>query len=118
MVQIYGLIDPVTHVVRYVGQTSKLNARYRAYVSGKDQTTGAWVRSLPQPPHLVVFDTVEQKRVPRKRFAATAQATKYVHVSIIAETKWIKRFRRTLLNQKMRSNSASTWDWLVNPDEK
>jgi hypothetical protein len=34
-------------------------------------------------------------------------------VALAAETKWIKRFRRTLLNRLMRENSPVAWDSLV-----
>jgi predicted GIY-YIG superfamily endonuclease len=57
MCYIYALIDPLTHLVRYVGQTSDLDKRYRIHCSGKDAATGEWVRSLPQPPILALLET-------------------------------------------------------------
>jgi hypothetical protein len=37
--------------------------------------------------------------------------------AIKAETKWLKRFRRTTLNKNQRENEPSTWDALINPSE-
>jgi hypothetical protein len=114
---IYALVDPLTHLVRYVGQTMRMDPRYRVHCSGKDPSTGMWVRSLPQAPILVLLETVEQKIVPCKGLASTRSNSQLIKASTIAETKWIKRFRRTLINTRTRENSRSTWDWLTNPDE-
>jgi predicted GIY-YIG superfamily endonuclease len=107
---IYALVDPLTHLVCYVGQTENLKHRYFNHCSGKDACTGEWVRSLPQSPTLVILQTVECKRVPRNGLSDIKEST-------VAETKWLKRFRRTIINRRTRDNSAHTWDWLVNPDE-
>jgi GIY-YIG catalytic domain len=114
MSYIYALIDPLTHLVRYIGQTTNLESRFRQHCSGKDSTTGAWVRSLAQPPVLAVLETVEQGQisVPRQ-----GRRTGYVTKATIAETKWLKRFRRSVHNPKTRENCPATWDWLRNPDE-
>jgi len=36
---IYALVDPLTHIVRYVGQTGNLDSRYRVHCSGRDSAT-------------------------------------------------------------------------------
>ncbi len=41
----------------------------------------------------------------------------YTSLSTFAETKWIKRFRRTLVNKRTRDNAPLIWDSLVNPTE-
>jgi hypothetical protein len=113
---IYALIDPDSHVVRYVGQTTNIKNRYQTHCSGKDLSTGAWVKSLSQPPHLLILETANDNYVSRKD-RTIWQSTTYLRASTIAETKWIKRFRRTVLNKRLRENSRTTWDRLVNKDE-
>jgi predicted GIY-YIG superfamily endonuclease len=99
---IYALVDPTTRIVRYVGQTANLQERYALHCSGKEATTGEWVRSLVWvKPFLLILDTITD--------SAKVTAT---------ETKWIKRFRRTVLNKKRRNNDRATWDSLVNPGER
>jgi hypothetical protein len=88
------------------------------HCSGKDSATGTWVKSLPQAPALVLLETAEEKTVPIKGIAAARGNSQLIQVSTVAETKWIKRFRRTILNARTRENSRTTWDWLLNPDEK
>jgi len=107
---IYALVDPLSHLVRYVGQTTNLDARYLSHCSGKDKCTGEWVRSLPQSPTLVILQTVEHKKVKRNELPDITE-------TIAVETKWLKRFRRTIINKRTRENSVHTWDCLTNPDE-
>ena len=102
---VYGLIDPRDHQVRYVGQTQQLEQRYLSHCSGGSTCTAEWVRSLaPLKPVLVLLAEVEHSWY--NAYPATE-----------SETKWIKRFRRTVLNVRTRKSSPSTWDRLVNPDE-
>jgi hypothetical protein len=105
---VYALVDPKTHLVRYVGQTQQWEQRY-AFHCSPHRTRGCtaeWVRSLePLNPILVLLEVVEHP------FYDSYPAT-------VAETKWIKRFRRTVLNVRTRKNSPSTWDRLINPDEQ
>ena len=117
MYYIYALVDPLNHLVRYVGKTANLDARYRVHCSGKDGSTGVWVKSLPQPPVLVLLETVEEKTVPVKGVSSARCNSQLIQASTVAETKWIKRFRRTALNTRTRENSRTTWDWLVNSGE-
>lgn len=109
---IYALVCPTTHVVKYVGQAINIDARYRHHWSGKDITTGEWVRKLKAPPFLLILEVVERKRIP-----APGCIDKTIEASTYAETKWIKRFRRTVFNARTRLNSVDTWEYLVNPDE-
>ena len=66
MFYIYVLVDPVSHLVRYVGQTVNLDTRYREHCNG-DKCTGEWVRSLSQPPALILLESGEQRDIPRPR---------------------------------------------------
>ena len=102
---IYALVDPKTHIVRYVGQTQQLDQRYAVHCSGSAGCTAAWVKSLaPLKPVLVLLAEVGHP------YWDSYPATE-------CETKWIKRFRRTVLNERTRKNSPSPWDRLTNPDE-
>jgi hypothetical protein len=102
---VYALVDPKTHLVCYVGQTQQWEHRFAIHCSGSGGCTAEWVRSLaPLKPILVLLAEVEHP------YYDSYPAT-------VAETKWIKRFRRTVLNVRTRKNSPSTWDRLVNPDE-
>lgn len=101
---VYALVDPVTRLVRYVGQTQQLDTRYACHCGGSG-CTADWVKSLrPLKPVLVILAVVEHS--PWNSYPATE-----------CETKWLKRFRRTVINSRMRKNSPSTWDHLVNPGE-
>ena len=117
---IYGLADPETHLVRYVGQTTQLlQLRYRAHCSGNVPATGAWARSLRErgrEPILLILQTGDDVMVPVKGQAGRGRQRK-IRAAADAETKWIKRFRRTLLNRAVRSSCKATWDYVVNPDE-
>lgn len=98
---VYGLVCPDAHVVRYVGQTQYLRARYLEHCRGH-KTTEAWTRTLSAPPTLVLLEKVD---APGNELLRAARA---------CETKWLKRFRRTVINKDMRHNDAATWDRLVN----
>ena len=107
---IYALVDPATHLVRYVGKTRQLlEARYQNHATGNCKGTAAWVHTLSAPPVLILLETGEERRIPRLGIGSGSIAA-----SAFAETKWIKRFRRTVINKDTRQNSATTWDWLHN----
>ena len=113
MYRIYALVDPTSRLVRYVGRTHHaLETRYVAHASGSTRGTALWVRTLALPPVAVLLEIGEEKRISRKGQAGTISAGAF------AETKWIKRFRRTIINDLQREVSPTTWDWLVNPDER
>jgi predicted GIY-YIG superfamily endonuclease len=97
---VYGLIDPTTRLVRYVGQTRNMSQRYEQHCRGRQKCTGAWVRSLSTKPVLVVLEVLTGPDVLRDSYAS--------------ETKWIKRFRRTVINERTRDTGPGTWDRLIN----
>jgi hypothetical protein len=101
---VYGLINPVTHEVKYVGRTSALRARYREHCRGASRSTKAWVSTLPSDPLLVVLETVR----------ADGDGSTLQLRANDCETKWLKRFRLTVINQRLRDNSPQAWDALVN----
>ena len=97
---VYGLIDPTTRLVRYVGQTRDVSKRYEQHCRGRQPCTGAWVRSLSTKPASVVLEVLSGPDVLRASFAC--------------ETKWIKRFRKTVINERTRDTCPAVWDILVN----
>jgi predicted GIY-YIG superfamily endonuclease len=102
---IYALAEPKTGVVRYVGRTQNLPERYAQHCRGT-HCTAAWVRTLEARPVLVVLQTIS--------------APAYVDADVLSracETKWIKRFRRTIFNRYKRESFPVVWDALVNPGE-
>lgn len=105
MFEIYALVDPVTGIVRYVGRTQNLISRYAQHCRGTP-CTAAWVASLTSRPVLVRLQTVTAKS--------------YLDADVLAracETKWIKRFRRTVINRYKRESFPVVWDALVNIEE-
>ncbi len=99
---IYGLICPHSHEVKYVGRTRDLCERYTEHCRGTAKATRHWVRELQSPPVLVLLDTV------------SCPGNLLERVANDCETKWIKRFRKTVINKRLRDNSPHTWDTLVN----
>jgi hypothetical protein len=127
---IYGLICPLTLEVKYVGQTINLNSRTKGRTHTRHDTeVHAWISSLGYlRPYRVILEQ-GTNRVVRVRTLAvrkpgagrTPCGYKDVWLSSCLETKWIKRFRHTVLNR--RSNQIPTiYDALTNPplpwDEK
>jgi len=106
---VYGLIDPRSHVVRYVGQTRALKARFAEHRRGACTSTKDWVvemwASTHVPPVLVVLAEVH------------GAGNGLIRDAHACETKWLKRFRRTVDNKRLRDNGPSVWDALINPME-
>jgi hypothetical protein len=114
---IYALVDPVAHLVRYVGQTMQPPAtRYRQHCEGHELTTGPWVWSLPAPPVFVLLEVGEMQRVAVGSYGQRKQRVEYTSSATVAETKWIKRFHRDLINRRLRDNCAQVWDALINKE--
>jgi GIY-YIG catalytic domain len=106
---IYALVDPHTRHVRYVGRTrltpaKRLEEHLALAGAGRQKPLYAWIRSLQDKPIIVILQEVEG-------------VLGYRNSPQAVETKWIKRFRRTALNENQRANSPSTWDRLTNHGE-
>lgn len=110
---IYALVDPNNHVVRYVGQCHSLHERYISHLNVANYSEGpvyGWIRGIaPAKPVLVLLETVVRNRQVEVR---TGQ---YRQLSSVVEAKWLKRFRRTVLNVNKRQCLA--FDDFVNPAE-
>jgi hypothetical protein len=100
--RVYGLIDPATHRVMYVGRSRALLARYAEHCRGACKSTQAWVGSLTARPVLVVLETVH------------GTGSEIERLGNDCETKWIKRFRKSVINKLLRDNCPDTWDRLIN----
>ena len=86
---IYGLAEPHTGRVRYVGKTTgDPRSRYRNHATGNCPGTQAWVRSLPAAPFLVVLE--EGTEAMRKRIGGVGH------------------------NKRTRENAPSVWDAVTN----
>lgn len=107
MKMIYGLLDPVTHEVKYVGQSANPELRRQMHMSlakRGDKPVHHWVKGLlPLEPVLVVLERVENRRV------------RGVALASVMEAKWLKRFRRTMLNYDKKQCAA--YDEFVNAPE-
>jgi hypothetical protein len=94
-----------------VGQTNDLESRERTHRRRNSRLAGLqkWLDSLGYlKPHRVILERGNNRRVTIKdlRRGATSKGachphgTKTVWLSSCLEAKWMKRFRRTILNQK------------------
>ena len=109
-VTIYGLIDPVTHVVRYVGQAYDVEERFMSHLAESkvsEKPVYAWMRGLhPLKPVIVVLATVRPQQI-------EISPNVFNNSANIEESKWMKRFRRTILNVNRKQCRA--YDLFVNP---
>src|ERR1700693_5775730 len=104
MVTIYALVDPTDHEVRYVGQAHDVGGRFLTHLSsanrGKESAVYDWIRSLGAArPILVVLQRVE----PRSIWFTNRRTLNWASVT---EAKWMKRFRRTILNTDAKECGA------------
>jgi hypothetical protein len=111
---IYGLIDPRDHVIRYVGQCVNMRARYSLHLcqarNGK-RPVHAWIREIaPAVPVMVLLETVSNRRV-----SSGHNLRRKVDLASVMEAKWLKRFRRTVLNVNRKQCSA--YDLFINSTE-
>ena len=111
MTHIYGLIDPRDHKVKYVGQSRDPERRLLGHLATAVHGTKAvhaWLRSLhPTLPVLVILESVAPRMV---RLGAYL-----VNSASVMEAKWLKRFRRTVLNYDKKQCAA--YDEFVNSPE-
>jgi len=57
---IYGLTDPETGEIRYVGQSIEPEKRYRSHITVRradDTYRARWIRSLSSPPGLIILES-------------------------------------------------------------
>jgi hypothetical protein len=95
MYHIYALVDPVTHLVRYVDETEQPpELRHRQHCKGRERAAGDWVEALaPLQPVLVVLETGKEARVVLRMKGVRRVREVSAWASRAVETKWIKRFR-------------------------
>ena len=118
---IYALVCPLTSEVKYVGQTKHLEKRTAgAHGRGKRTSKGPladWLRTLGHmKPYRIILERGINRRVMlpcRVDFRGRTQAAHETWLSSCVEAKWLKRFRRTIINvDKVGSFSGLL---LVNP---
>jgi hypothetical protein len=110
---IYALVDPGTHCVRYVGRTSQTLEQRLAHHIGAARrgkvasALYAWIRSTNYKPTIVLLQTVEpgEVRLPDGRYENPASA---------AEIKWVKRFERSQLTNRWIDRECRAYKRLIN----
>jgi hypothetical protein len=115
---IYALADPLTHEVLYVGQCANMKWRYLTHLSAMRTTKEPlYVRlrtRLPAMPVLVILEKLESRKIHHPKASSTSQFHFLSTVSV-AEAKWLKRFRRTVLNRNKKQCCA--YDDFINTPE-
>jgi hypothetical protein len=112
---IYGLVDPITNQVRYIGRTTQTAAkRLSLHLSeaktGEHAPVYEWIRQLrPAKPVMVILQEGIRTQVVGKSKNNPAYST-----GEEAETKWKKRFRRSPLLCKVPT-ATEGYRRLVNP---
>ena len=121
---IYALVCPVTLEVKYVGQTSDLRTRTsaRAHVGKFECAAREWLEKMGYlRPYRVILESGDN-RVVRLKYESqrspgpgrSPNGYRDVWLSSVCEAKWLKRFRKTVLNAN-RKEIVSVWDLLTNP---
>ncbi len=84
---IYGLKDPQSNLIRYVGISKNIDARYKSHLYTKDNTgKNEWIKELKKVslrPELVILHTME---------------TNDRNVALNKEKEYIKQYKDTILN--------------------
>jgi hypothetical protein len=120
---VYALVCPLTLEVKYVGQTIDMNKRVRSHTSGStgyNTDVQRWLKTLGHlRPYRVILERGINRRVEVKATAPGPRGRRpiglrSVWLSHITEAKWIKRFRRTILN-KDRVGILGVDQLLTNP---
>ena len=122
---IYGLVCPVTLEVKYVGQSTDLKSRteQRTHNARNGDPVRAWIDSLGGylRPYRVILErgvnrVVRVRETKTRKPGAGRAPSGYrdVWLSSCLETKWIKRFRKTVLNARAKQLPA-VYDSLTNP---
>jgi hypothetical protein len=122
---IYALVCPRTLEVRYVGQTIDFERRIAGGKSHSRQNKPLtlWLESLGHlEPYRVILEHGVNRQVTVKQFAADRAhvrgrkptGTRVTWLSSCQEAKWIKRFRRTILNTN-KTGEIGAYQALVNP---
>lgn len=101
---IYALADPDTHQVRYVGRTGqtaqqRLSHHLGAARRGHTAPVYDWIRGLaPRVPLLIILQELRNQKIalPDGVYESTVEA---------AETKWMKRFERSQLFNRIKRHS-------------
>jgi hypothetical protein len=117
---IYALVCPLTLEVKYVGQTIDLEQRTRGktHKSSKHAPLTEWLRTLGYlRPYKVILERGINRRVELpKRTRTERRGRKCIlestWLSTCLEAKWIKRFRRTIINRNKMIDASAL---LVNP---
>lgn len=113
---IYALVCPLTLEVKYVGQSINLTKRtqHRTHTHAlPGDLLRVWIESLGYlRPYRVILERGVNRIVKVKR--AELSGYKEVWLSSCLETKWIKRFYRTVLNHRVKQVD-SVWNALTNP---
>lgn len=121
---IYALVCPITLEVKYVGQATDLNQRTQArtHAARQGDPVRDWIDSLGGylRPYRVILERgvnrLVRVKVSAMRHGAGRPSLGYkdVWLSSCLETKWIKRFQRTVLNRRVKQVD-SVYDALKNP---
>jgi hypothetical protein len=121
---IYGLICPMTLEVKYVGQSTDIGQRTRHRTHTKhDYEVSEWMKTLGYlRPYRVILER-GVNRIVRVKTKAVREAgargpspsgSTDVWLSSCLETKWMKRFKGTILNRRSQQ-IPSVYEALVNP---
>ena len=121
---IYALVCPLTLEVKYVGQTIDLDQRTRGKVhcSTLSGPLAQWLRTLGYlKPYRVILEQGTNRRIVVTATKLDAHTrgrrptgVKTTWLSSCLEAKWIKRFRRTIVN-KNKTGEIGAYQALVNP---